>query len=77
MNAENTYTQIVYTAERQTLNINGGKVKTRALKAGNANSVVNLTNNGTLELATWDNSNTITQNYGYAQRKTTACSHKT
>lgn len=77
LNAENTYTQIVYTAERQTLNINGGKVKTRALKAGNANSVVNLTNNGTLELATWDNSNTITQNYGYGTVKAYAYENST
>ena len=51
---ENAYLETVYTAESQTINIDGAdalvKVKGLFAKSGNQNSTVNLTNGGTLEV---------------------------
>lgn len=69
LNAENTYTHLVYTAGAQTFNIAGGHFKTRALLASSENATINLTDGGILELATWPTTSAITQNYGYGTVK--------
>lgn len=48
---ENAYLETVYTAEEQTINVNGGLLKVKGLSANNNNSSVNLYGNGTLEVS--------------------------
>ena len=48
---ENAYMETVYSCEKQTFNIDGGSVRVRGLCANNNNSVLNLSNGGSLIFA--------------------------
>ncbi len=63
--SDNAYIQIVYTAEVQTLNVNGGEVKVRGIQANNTNGSVTLSNGGKLSLAEGFLNKAIAQSYGY------------
>ena len=66
VNAPNTYIETVYTAEAQTIDIDGGTIKTKSLYANNDNSTLTLRNGGTIELSEIVSSgNLITRNYKY------------
>ncbi|MDO5462399.1 MAG: hypothetical protein Q4F99_02795 [bacterium] len=73
---ENTYLMTVYTAEAQTININGGSLRVRALVASNKRSTINLTNGGTLSLATWPTTSDVAQNYGHGTVTTYNCTEE-
>lgn len=60
------YLELVYTAESQTLNVQGGTLQVRGLYANNGNATVNLSQNGTLKLAEFPGGGrNFTQAYGY------------
>ncbi len=77
LNAENTTMMTVYSAEAQTVNVNGGRLKVRAIYAQKGTSTINLTNGGVLELASWPSTSAITQNYGYGTVKAYAYENST
>ena len=53
---EGAFWETAYSAEMQTINIDGGLVHVRGLSANNNNSAFNVVNGGTLEIAEWNES---------------------
>lgn len=52
LNAPGTYVEICYTAEAQTLNVNGGTLVAKGVYSFNGQGTVNLSNNGRIALST-------------------------
>ena len=52
LSAPNTYVELCYTAEAQTLNVNGGTVTTKGIHSNNGQGTVNLSNSGRIALST-------------------------
>lgn len=52
LNAPNTYVELCYTAEAQTLNVNGGTLTTKGIHTNNGQGAVNLSNDGRIVLST-------------------------
>lgn len=52
LDAPKTFVELCYTAEDQTLNVNGGTVTTKGIHSNNGQGTVNLSNNGRIALST-------------------------
>lgn len=52
LSAPQTFVELCYTAEAQTLNVNGGAVTTKGIYSNNGKGTVNLSNNGRITLST-------------------------
>ena len=71
--ATNAYLGTVYTSDAQTINVNGGLLKVRGMYAYKANSTVNLSGNGVIEVSEIPSGGyKITKNFGYGTFRTIA-----
>jgi len=71
--ATNAYLGTVYTSDAQTINVNGGLLKVRGMYAYKANSTVNLSGNGVIEVSEIPSGGyNITKNFGFGTFRTIA-----